>query len=67
MTVGSQVKSCFSSIKSAEATLEILANKTKSQEAKEAFENTRNTLTEVKSDLEKQVIALGVEEPQYKS
>lgn len=66
MTVGSQVKGCFSSVKSAEATLEMLANKTKSQEAKEAFENTKNTLTEVKDDLEQQVVALGIEEPQYK-
>jgi len=67
MTVGSQVKSCFSSIKSAEATLEILAEKTQSQEAKKAFENTGSVLTEVKKDLEKQVIHLGIEEPQYKS
>lgn len=67
MTVGSQVKGCYSSIKSAEATLGILANKTKSQEAKEAFENTEKVLTEIKNDLEQQVIALGIEEPQYKS
>jgi NifU-like protein involved in Fe-S cluster formation len=66
MTVGSQVKSCFSSIKSAEATLELLANKTQHQQAKEAFEETRNLVTEVKDDLQKQVIQLGTEEPQYK-
>lgn len=66
MTVGSQVKGCFSSIKSAEATLELLANKTQHQQAKEAFEETRNIVTEVKDDLQKQVIQLGIEEPQYK-
>lgn len=67
MTVGSQVKGCFSSIKSAEATLEVLANKTKSQEGKEVFESTGNVLNEIKNDLEQQVIRLGLEEPQYKS
>lgn len=67
MTIGSQVKSCFSSIKSAEATLDLLANKTMDQEAKEAFENTRKIVDEVKVDLQQQVIRLAKEEPQYKS
>ncbi|MEW9676600.1 DUF1657 domain-containing protein [Lentibacillus sp. L22] len=67
MTIGSQVKSCFSSIKSAEATLDLLANKTMDQEAKEVFENTRKIVDEVKVDLQQQVIRLAKEEPQYKS
>lgn len=66
MTVGSQVKSCFSSIKSAEATLNLLANKTTDQEKEQAFKNTQQIIIEIKEDLQKQVIQLAKEEPQYK-
>lgn len=66
MTVGSEVKSCFSSIKSAEASLNILANKTQTQEAKEVFAQAQRLISEVKDDLQKQVIYLSREEPQYK-
>lgn len=66
MTVGSQVKSCFSSIKSAEATLEHLANKTQHKESKQAYEKAAALVSEVKKDLEKQVTFLTWEEPQYK-
>lgn len=66
MTVGSQVKSCYSSIKSAEATLELLANKTQSTETKQAFEQAQQIITEIKDDLQKQVIYLTQEEPTYK-
>lgn len=67
MTVGSQVKSCFSSIKSAEATLNLLAKKTQHEQNKQAFEQTEQLISEIKEDLQKQVIQLGKEEPQYKS
>ncbi|WP_404452406.1 DUF1657 domain-containing protein [Virgibacillus necropolis] len=67
MTIGSQVKSCFSSLKSAEATLSLLANKTQDQQAKEVYINTKTIVDEVKNDLQKQVIYLTKEEPQYKS
>lgn len=66
MTVGSNVKSCFSSIKSAEATLELLANKTQSAESKRAFEQAQQLIAEVKDDLQQQVIYLTQEEPTYK-
>lgn len=66
MTVGSQVKSCFSSIKSAEASLNMLANKTRNLENKKAFEDTEKIITEIKEDLQTQVIQLAKEEPQYK-
>ncbi|HLR41570.1 MAG TPA: DUF1657 domain-containing protein [Virgibacillus sp.] len=66
MTVGSDVKSCFSSIKSAEATLDILANKTQSLETKQVFEEAQQLITQVKDDLQKQVIYLTQEEPTYK-
>lgn len=67
MTVGSQVKGCFSSIKSAEATLSLLANKTQDTEAKKNFEEVEKIIANVKTDLERQVIYLSKEEPQYKN
>ncbi|WP_188454586.1 DUF1657 domain-containing protein [Virgibacillus oceani] len=67
MTVGSQVKACFSSLKSADATLGILANKTQSDQARDAFSDVQKIVSEVKDDLQKQVIRLSKEEPQYKS
>jgi len=66
MTVGSEVKSCYSSIKSAEATLTILANKIQDQHTKEVFLQVKQQLSEIKEDLQKQVIYLSHEEPQYK-
>ena len=66
MTVGSQVKGCFSSIKSAEATLDILANKTQDEEAIEAFNQAQTILSEVKEDMQKQIMFISREEPQYK-
>lgn len=66
MTVGSQVKSCFSSIKSVEATLSLLAKKTQQDQSKQAFEQTEQLISEIKEDLKKQVIQLAKEEPQYK-
>lgn len=67
MTVGSQVKSCFSSIKSAEATISLLANKTRDEQTKQLYDQTNTIISEIKNDLEKQVIRLAQEEPQYKS
>ncbi|WP_174613072.1 DUF1657 domain-containing protein [Virgibacillus ihumii] len=67
MTVGSQVKACYASIKSAEATLMSLKGKSSDPEAREAFDKARTTMEDVKSDLENQIIYLSQEEPQYKS
>ena len=66
MTVGSQVKSCYSSMKAAEASLEILINKTQSEEAKQAYKKAAALTNEIKADLKKQVLFLAKEEPQYK-
>ena len=66
MTVGSEVKSCYASIKSAEATLNMLANKTQDQQTKETFEQVQKLISEIKEDLQKQVVYLSREEPQYK-
>ncbi|MGM8364301.1 DUF1657 domain-containing protein [Virgibacillus sp. W0181] len=66
MTVGSQVKSCFASIKSAEATLQQLQNKTENNESRQAFEQAATLVNEARQELEQQVIYLTNEEPQYK-
>lgn len=66
VTVGSQVKGCFSSIKSAEATLAQLSEKTQNDEASEDFKHAQNILHQVKEDLQQQIMYLSREEPQYK-
>ncbi|MCG3420044.1 DUF1657 domain-containing protein [Oceanobacillus jordanicus] len=66
MTVGAQVKGCFSSIKNIEASLQTLANKTTAKESREAIEQVQQLISEVKDDLQNQVIQLSIEEPQYK-
>ncbi|SHG24912.1 DUF1657 domain-containing protein [Ornithinibacillus halophilus] len=66
MTVGSQVKSCYASIKGIEATLSTLASQTNEKEAREVFRNAETIIAEIKEDMEKQVIWLSQEEPQYK-
>lgn len=66
MTVGSDVKSCYSSIKSIEATLNILENKTQDQQTKEVLEHVQQLISVIKDDLHQQVLYLLREEPQYK-
>lgn len=66
MTIGAQVKGCFASIKSAIATLDGLAEKTQHEQAKTAYEDAGILLREVREDLNKQVLYLMREEPQYK-
>jgi hypothetical protein len=66
MTVGSQVKGCYSSIKDIEASLGVLSNKTQNEESKQAFEHTEQIIKEIKNDLQKQVVKLSKQEPQYK-
>ncbi|MBO1003589.1 DUF1657 domain-containing protein [Pseudogracilibacillus auburnensis] len=66
MTVGANVKGCYFTIKQAGAILEQLAVKTNTDEAREAFLKAQEILSEVAVDLEKQVLFLAKEEPQYK-
>ncbi|WP_284139303.1 MULTISPECIES: DUF1657 domain-containing protein [unclassified Virgibacillus] len=66
MTVGSDVKTCFASIKSIEATLTGLAVQTTENETRKLFESVNQIIKEIKVDLDKQVIMLSNEEPQYK-
>lgn len=65
MTVASQLKTCYASIKSIEASLKILRAQTNEKEAQTAFLHTEKLMQEVKQDLEKQVLMLAREEPQY--
>jgi DNA-binding ferritin-like protein len=65
MTVGSQVKTCYASIKNIEATLAILANQTNEASSRNVYRETEAIITEIKKDLEKQVLMLAREEPQY--
>lgn len=65
MTVGSQVKGCYASIKSVEASLALLANKAQHQESQLAFQEAKQLISEIKDDLQKHLIHLTREEPQY--
>ncbi|AXI08922.1 hypothetical protein CUC15_08335 [Oceanobacillus zhaokaii] len=65
MTVGSQVKGCFASVKSIEASLQLFVNKTQDKETEESFLHVQQLVKEVKDDLQKQIIQLSKEEPQY--
>lgn len=66
MTVGSKVKSCFAAVKSAEAAIMTLVEKSQDENTKQSFNEAQSILTDVKSDLQKQVLFLTREEPQYK-
>ena len=66
MTVGSNVKGSYFTVKSAEAGLEQLAIKTSSEEAKKAFYDAQYLLSNVREDLKKQIQLLAREEAQYK-
>jgi hypothetical protein len=66
LTVGSQVKSCYSSIKSVEAGLSLLASKTQDAETQNKFNEAQKIVTTVKEELKQQVTQLAKQEPQYK-
>lgn len=66
MTVGSQVKGCYAQVKSIESSLALLANKTQDNNSEQNFDNVKQLISEIKNDLQKQVIELSKEEPQYK-
>lgn len=66
MTVGSQVKGCYASIKQIEATLQSLSNKAQDKEAQIKFNEAEQIMNEVKKEMEQQIIHLTREEPQYR-
>ncbi|KWX70969.1 DUF1657 domain-containing protein [Paenibacillus sonchi] len=66
MTVASQVKTCVSSLKSAQASLEQFALETQNQEAKTLFTNAAQQTQQIVTQVESRVTELEKEEPQYK-
>ncbi|MGN7763912.1 MULTISPECIES: DUF1657 domain-containing protein [Paenibacillus] len=66
MTVASQVKTCVSSLKSAQASLEQFAMETQNKEAKTLFTNAAQQTQQIVNQVESRVTELENEEPQYK-
>ncbi|MFE4712527.1 MULTISPECIES: DUF1657 domain-containing protein [Bacillales] len=66
MTVASQVKTCLSSLKGAQASLEQFALSTQNQDAKTLFTNAAAQTQQIVQQVESRVQELEKEEPQYK-
>ncbi|AIQ52626.1 MULTISPECIES: DUF1657 domain-containing protein [Paenibacillus] len=66
MTVASQVKTCLSSLKSAQASLEQFAMETQNEEAKTMFTNAAGQTQQIVEQVEGRVAQLEKEEPQYR-
>ncbi|AIQ18141.1 MULTISPECIES: DUF1657 domain-containing protein [Paenibacillus] len=66
MTVSSQVKTCLSSLKSAQASLEQFAMETQNQQAKTLFTSAAEQTQQIVQQVEGRVTELEQEEPQYK-
>ncbi|MBG9791969.1 hypothetical protein ABD76_05410 [Paenibacillus dendritiformis] len=66
MTVGSQVKTCLASLKSAQASLEQFALATENQEAKSLYTDAAQQTQQIVNQVESRVKQLENEEPQYK-
>lgn len=66
MTVAAQVKTCLSSLKSAQASLESFALNTQNQQAKQLFENAAKQTQQIVDQVASRVQQLEQEEPQYK-
>ncbi len=66
MTVGKKLKTCLSSLKSAQADLETFALETESQIAKDAFSQFANQTKSIVDGLQTRIQEIEEEEPQYK-
>lgn len=66
MTVASQVKTCLSSLKGAQASLEQFALETQNESAKTLFTNEAEQTQQIVTQVENRVTELESEEPQYK-
>lgn len=66
MTVGSQLKQTYSSLKGARATLRIYANQGQQDETREAYREGIEALGEIMGDLEERIKKVEFAEPQYK-
>jgi hypothetical protein len=67
MTVMTQVQTCLSSLKSAQASLESFALQTDNQQAKQLFQQAAATTQSVIDQLNNRVTAIQNEEPQYRN
>jgi hypothetical protein len=67
MTVMTQVQTCLSSLKSAQASLESFALQTDNQQAKQLFQQAAATTQSVIDQLNSRVTDIQNEEPQYRS
>lgn len=67
MTVGSQVKTCYATLKSIEAGLELLHASTTEQDLKKTIEDVSIILKDARHDLRQQINYIDKQEPQYKS
>jgi hypothetical protein len=66
VTIGTQVKTCLASLKSAQASLESFALGTQNQEAKTMFENAAQTTQQICDQVSARVQEIENEEPQFK-
>lgn len=66
MTVGSEVRTCYATLKSIEAGLNTIIIQTNKSETKKTLEEGVQLIKDIKADMNKQLIKLMNEEPQYK-
>lgn len=66
MTIGSQVRQCYATIKQIEATLQQLSVKTVDVQAKQAYQEASELIGKTKQQLQSQVTFIQIEENQYK-
>ncbi|MDP4169351.1 MAG: DUF1657 domain-containing protein [Bacillota bacterium] len=66
MTVVSNVQQCFVNLKGIETQLSILALNSRDEAAQRVFHESMITIGEIKSDLQKRILIMQSEEPQYK-
>lgn len=67
MTVGSQVKTCYATLKSIEAGLDLLHASTTEQDLKTTIDETSRLIKIARQDIHQQIIHIDKQEPQYKS
>lgn len=67
MTVGSQVKTCYATLKSIEAGLDLLHASTNEQDLKITIDEASKLIKDARQDIHQQMIHINKQEPQYKS
>jgi hypothetical protein len=66
VTIGTQVKTCLASLKSAQASLETFALGTQNQDAKMMFQNAAQSTQQIVDQVSARVQEIENEEPQFK-